>query len=69
MLIKIGTQKYHLFIEVFYYYDKRRLINIFGFGISGLFAFEITTDRPHIGLTVDTKEGHCRPVFYRKRAI
>ena len=66
MLIKIGTQKHHIFIEIFYYYDKSRLINIFGFGISRLFAFEITTAKPHIALTVDTMEGHCRPVFYRK---
>ena len=54
MLIRIGTQKYHVSIGLFYFYDniKPKIMNFFEFTISNnIFAFVINQDNPFIHIT------------------
>jgi len=48
MLIRIGTDKYHIWLSLLYYYEKQRIFNFIDVGITGLFFFSISTARPYL---------------------
>lgn len=45
MLLRFGTQKYHITLEILYYYDNTKQLNLFGI-ITPLFTLIISAWKP-----------------------